>query len=90
MNDTYEKKNPVVVYAEPIKVEDAPLPFCFRAWEASKRLFFNIRNRIRFIQGLKTILKLALTLFALAAGPIWLLLTLLFFRKNRRTAPAGV
>ena len=90
MNQTYENRTAERIYIEPVSVEDRPLPIHIRVWEAAKCASRLVLFRIRNSPKTRAALKTAALLLALAAGPVWLLLTLIFSaRGTRRTAGAA-
>ncbi len=85
--NTNEKKQAAVVFVEPVKVEDCPLPVWLRAWEAVKRAAFGVRRKMRGAGLIRRVLWLAVGLIGVAAAPamlIWLIFGSL--RKTRRAA----
>lgn len=90
MDRTYEKKSNGVVFVEPVKIEDCPMPLHIRAWEAVKMAAFGVRRQIRRSDLLKKAVWAAIALLALAGAPVLLIVMLMSMvgKGCRRTGVA--
>lgn len=88
MDSEYKAKT--VIYVDPIRVEDRPLPVHIRTWESVRRFTRTACMNLSRHHGLKKALWAAAALLALAAGPLWLILLLMGAgRSTRRAAGFG-
>ena len=90
MDQKYEDKHTSVIYAEPVSVEDRPLPLHIRLIEEAKRALFIAKRTIRSMAPrVKPALLLLLPLLPAALPLLLTALAALFLMKNRAWAGAA-